>query len=177
MKINIGTKSPAKINALKELLEHYPLLKDSEINAMSVESGINDQPKSFDETITGAKNRAKGAFKDCDLSFGIESGIMRIPYTKSGYLDFCCCVIFDGKDFHMGMSSGFEYPPKVIEAVEKDNINISEAFKKLGLTDEEYIGHTTGAVGLLTKGRVDRKEHAKQAIITAMIHLENKELY
>ena len=178
MKINIGSKSIPKVEALKEIISMYNILKNSEVYSISVESEVSDQPKGFNEMITGAKNRAKNAFKNCDLSFGIESGLVNVPHTKTGYMEFCCCVIYDGKEYHLGMSCGMEFPKKVIELIEKENIDISNAFKKLKLTENEYIGNTnSGAVGILTKNRITRKEYTKQAIITAMIHLENKELY
>jgi inosine/xanthosine triphosphatase len=177
MKINIGSKAPPKVEALRELSNEYDILKGAEIIVMDVDSGVKGQPEGFDEIVKGAKNRAKSSFKDCSLSFGLESGIVPVPGTKSGYIDLCCCAIFDGKEFHLGTSMGFEYPKKVMELIKNEGLDASRAAKKVGLTEQDYIGHDQGLIGILTKGRVNRKEYSKQSIIAAMIHLENKGLY
>jgi len=177
MKINIGTKNKAKIDALKEILEGYPDFTGAEVFCRDVSTGVSEQPKSLQETIEGAMQRAKNSFDDCDFSVGLESGIMPVPYTKTGYMDTTACAIFDGKNFHLGLSSCFEYPPKVLEYILKNNKDASTAFRELGMTDEPYIGWGNGIIGVLTKDRLDRKEYTKEAIRTALIHLENKELY
>ncbi|OGY93137.1 MAG: hypothetical protein A3H70_05725 [Candidatus Komeilibacteria bacterium RIFCSPLOWO2_02_FULL_48_11] len=59
----------------------------------------------------------------------------------------------------------------------KEGKNISGAAKETKLTDHPYVGHAQGVIGILTKGRVTRKDYAKQAIAAALIHLENPDLY
>lgn len=54
---------------------------------------MSDQPKSLKETISGAMNRSRNAFSDCQFSFGLESGLMAVPFTKTGYMDVCVCVL------------------------------------------------------------------------------------
>jgi inosine/xanthosine triphosphatase len=175
--VNVGSGNPVKVKAVEEVLKSYGFLKDFEVRSVSVGTGVHRQPKSFEETITGAKNRAEKAFKGCNYSIGIEDGIMRIPHTKSGWMNFSCCAVYDGKQFHIGISSGFEYPKKIIELVLKEDLDINQAFFSSGLTENPEIGKAEGAIGLLTKGRLPRKELIKQAIFMALIHLENRELY
>ena len=177
MKITIGSKNKAKIDALKEILKEYPDFSDAEIISENVSSDVFDQPKSLDETINGAINRAKNSFVNCDYSIGLESGLMEVAQTKTGYMDTTACAIYDGKNFHLGLSSCFEYPPKVLKYMFENNENASNAFRELGFTNKPYIGHEEGIIGVITKNRLDRKEYTKQAIRTALIHLENKELY
>ena len=76
MRINSGSKNKIKIDALKEILFDYPYFKNAEIEAVEAPSGVDNQPKSLEETISGAMNRAKKAFANCDYSFGLESGLM-----------------------------------------------------------------------------------------------------
>ena len=177
MKINIGSKNKAKIEALKEILKEYPDFLNAEVVSKDVASEVSDQPKSLDETIKGAMNRAKNSFMDCSYGFGLESGLMKVPETKSGYMDFTACAIFDGKIFHLGLSSCFEYPPKVVDYILKENENISNAFKNLGLTEKDNLGAEEGAIGILTKNRLTRKKYTQEAVRMALIHLENKNLY
>ena len=47
MKLNIGTKNPIKIKAVKETIKNYDFLKDADINSLNVDSKVKDQPKSI----------------------------------------------------------------------------------------------------------------------------------
>src|SRR5690606_9172824 len=103
--------------------------------------GKTDQPRSLEETVEGAMHRAKSAFAECDYSIGIESGIMPVPHAKSGYMDVCVCVIYDGADSHMGLSSAWEFPNKeVMRLITEEGMNMSEAAKHAGMTASEYVG-------------------------------------
>lgn len=177
MIINVGSKNPEKIEAVKEILKEYSDFKDCEVLGIKTDSGVSNQPKNMDETIQGAINRAKGCFMNCDYSIGLESGLMKVPETKTGYMDVTCCAIFDGKKIHLGLSSAFEYPIKVTKMVFEEGLDINQAFFKTGLTDNPNLGSAEGAIGFLTKGRVLRRDYTKQAIYMALIHLENPELY
>ena len=177
MKINIGSKNKAKINALEEILKEYPNFLNAEVISKDGSSDISDQPKSLDETIKGAMNRAKNCFDSCDYSVGLESGLIKVPETKTGYMDTTACAIYDGKNFHLGLSSCFEYPIKLTKYVLEEDIDVSSAAKELGITEKDNLGADEGMIGILTKGRLNRKGLTKQAVVTALIHLENKDLY
>jgi len=177
MNINIGTRNPVKIEAVREAIRDYIMMRGSHIKAVDVQSGVHKQPKTLEETINGAMNRAKSAFSECTYSFGIESGMMQVPHTKSGYMDVTVCAIFDGKRYHLGMSSCFEYPYEVTRRLFSNGADVNEAAIEAGFTDKKAIGTSEGMIGLLTKGRLNRKEYTKQSIMMAMIHLENPEHY
>jgi non-canonical (house-cleaning) NTP pyrophosphatase len=88
-------------------------------------------------------------------------------------MDVCVCAIYDGKECHLGLSSAWEFPDtSVTDMTIKDGLDMSQAIKKAGMTKNENIGPSEGAIGILTKGRMDRKEYTKQALRTALIHLE-----
>lgn len=172
MNINIGSSNKIKVEALEELLQDYPHLKGAKISSLEISSGVADQPKSLDETIEGAMNRVKGVFDNCDYGFGIESGLMAVPNTKSGFMDVCVCAIYDGNEYHLGLSSAWEAPKKVMQHMLEDGLNMNDAALKAGLTDNPKVGASEGLIGIMTKGRLDRKAYTKEAIRTALIHLE-----
>lgn len=118
-------------------------------------------------------NRAKGAFEDCEFSFGIESGLMAVPKTKTGFMDVCVCAIYDGNEYHLGLSSAWEAPKDVTRYMLNEGLDMSQAAVKAGLTDNASIGSAEGLVCIMTKGRLTRKDHAKEAIRMALIHLED----
>lgn len=173
MKIKLASQNPVKVAALKEIVLDYPQLKNAAISAVEVASEVGDQPKSLAETVRGAINRSKNAYEDCAYSFGIESGLMAVPNTKSGYMDVCVCAIFDGKEYYLGLSSAWEVPKRVSEYMLSDGLNMNDAAFKAGLTSNLKVGSAEGLVGIVTKGRLTRKEYTKEAIRTALIHIDN----
>ena len=177
MIIKVGSKNPVKVNAVKETISNYSIFSGAEVLPIDISSGVSNQPKSLEETIQGAMNRAKKSFGGCEYSFGIEDGLAKIPQTKTNYMNFCVCAIYDGKQFHLGLSSGFEYPKEVTSLVFKEGLEIDEAFHKAGLTSNPRIGEADGVIGMLTNGRLTRKDYTKQAVVMAMLHLENPTLY
>ncbi len=177
MKIIVGSTNPVKVEAVRETISDYNFLKEAEVIGVAVSSRVSNQPKSLDETVTGAMNRARYAFKNCDYSIGLEDGLMRVPWTKMGYMNICVCDIFDKKEHCLGLSSAFEYPTEVIRLVLKEGLDINQAFHKVELTDNPKIGSDEGAIGILSKGRLMRKEYSKQAIMMALVRLENKRMY
>jgi len=173
-KINIGTANVVKKSALIEILSEYPHLKDAEVISRDIASGVSDQPKSLKETIKGAMNRSKDAFQSCDYSFGIESGLMAVPNTKTGYMDVTVCAIFDGNEFHLGLSSAWEAPLEVANYILKEGLDMNQAAHKAGFTKDLKVGSKEGLIGIMTKGRLSRKQYTKEALRTALIHIEVK---
>jgi inosine/xanthosine triphosphatase len=176
MIIKVGSTNPQKIKAVSDTVSQYEFLNDAKVEGILVDTGVADQPKSLVETVEGAINRAKRAFVECDLSFGLESGIVEVPETKVGFMDLCVCAIWDGVQSHLGMSSAFEPPRKIMDLMQ-GGMNMTQAAVALGLSTNSTVGSSEGLVGILTKGRIDRYEQARQSVVNALIHLENRNLY
>jgi inosine/xanthosine triphosphatase len=180
MIVVVGSKNEVKIQAAKEILNDYPLFQWAQIFWADVPSWVSPQPKTLKETLQWAKNRAKSAFESQSHSsygIGLESGLMEVPYTKTGYMDMAACAIYDGTQFHLWLSSAFEYPIKATKLVFEKGMDITQAFNAIWLSKNEKLGSAEWAIGLLTQGRVTRKDYTKQWITMALIHLENPELY
>lgn len=176
MKITVGTKNPSKVQAVVELLQEYPHLKDAAVAPKDVRSGVAEQPKSLHETIKGAMNRALYAEDDSNYSIGIESGLMKVPFTKSGYMDTCAAAIYDGKDFHLGLAPCWEFPDSsIMKLILEGNLDMVQAMVRARMTDDPELGSKQGAIGLLTKGRIDRKEYSKLALRMAFVHIDKHE--
>lgn len=175
--IKIGTKNAVKVNVLKDTVKDYPLLAGAAVFPVEVSTEVAEQPKSLEETISGAKARAKNAFTACDLSFGIEDGLMRVPGTLTGYMNVCVCAVYDVENYYLGISSAFEYPGKIVKILFREGLDVNQAFFETGLTKNKKIGSAEGAVAILTRNRWQRADTIKQSIVTALISFENKELY
>jgi inosine/xanthosine triphosphatase len=173
MKVAVGSKNPVKVNAAKNVLSK--ICGEVEVVAIDVDSEVPHQPFGIDETIQGAINRAKNAYSDdFDISVGIESGLMETPNSITGYIDLQWCAIFDGDKITLGVSSGFEYPPSVIEEVLKGK-EVGDVMDKV--TGVDNLGQKTGAVSYLSKGMLDRTENTEQCVLTAIIPRMNGKIY
>jgi inosine/xanthosine triphosphatase len=172
MRIIVGSTNPVKIGAVAEIILEYPHLRGARVVGIEADSEVGAQPMSLEEIIRGARNRAKNAFNECTYGIGIESGFMDVPYAKTGYMDICACAIFDGHDYYVGLSSAFECPQQIVDAVKIGNMELAEACRKAGFVDHGNIGREHGIIHLLTKGRLTRKEFTKQALRHALIYLD-----
>jgi inosine/xanthosine triphosphatase len=173
MKVIVGSQNPVKLNATRNVLDKiYPQL---EIEAREVDSGVPDQPIGLEITIQGAINRAKNAFKEgVDLSVGIESGLLEVPHSITGYLDLQWCAIYDGAKTTLGVSAGFEYPPLVIEQV-LNGMEVGDVMDQV--TGVDRLGQKTGAVSHLSRGLLDRTGNTEQCVLMAMIPRMNEKFY
>jgi len=175
MKVYVASVKAPKVDAVKEIAEEYDSLAGAEVIGIEVETGVSEQPLTVEETVQGAINRAKMAFRDdATYSFGIESGMVEVSQSRSGHIHIIAAAIHDGSDMHLGLAGGYEIPEVLQNIIEEKGVKLSEACKLSGLTDDPDIGASVGIIHLLTGGRLDRKGYTKQALIMAMIHLENK---
>ena len=177
MKIGVGSKNKTKVDAVTNVLLAYPMFESAEVVGVDVMVEQFGHPKSLEETVAGTVDRARQAYVNNDYGFGIESGLMSVPHTKSGFMEVAVCAIFDGKQIHLGLSPAFEWPKKVIGGILNKGLDGSQAMKEAGLTHQDKLGENEGFVGLFTKGRTNRTEYNKAAIVMALMHLENPEYF
>lgn len=172
MKIIVASKNPNKVEAVKETFAEYEFtnLAISSVEALNAP----EQPIGMDAICTGAKGRAEEVFSDCDLSVGIESGVLIIE--NKTMINLCVCSLYNGREHFLGVSSGFGIPENIAKYV-REGKNISEACKLAGITDHEYLGYAQGLIGILSKGKLDRKKYTKQAIEMALMHYNGNEMY
>lgn len=165
MQITIASKNPAKIDATKEVFKGK--FADIDFLNVDVSSEVSSQPIGLDETVRGAKNRAKNSFNDCDISVGIESGV--ISPDESRYMIITACVLFDGNNYYIGLSHGFCLPIDVSDLMKQQSIDVDLAVHKVGLSDDPRTGYKEGIIGIMTNGKLTRKEYTKSAIQMALV--------
>ena len=171
-RIVVGSINPVKILAVQECLKNYDV-DVKHLRGVDVDSNVADQPQSLEETFSGAANRARAAFATgACLSIGIEDGIFLQPGAADTFMNICVCALYDGTAFHYGTSSCFEYPSDISDLVRKDGLDVSQALGAAGYTNNAEIGSAQGAIGILSGGRLVRKDYAKQAVNAALIHLD-----
>ncbi len=173
MLINVGSENPIKVKAVKNAFGKY--FEEIEVKGIETDSEVKEQPLNLQDILKGAQNRAMKSFSNCNYSVGIESGIMSFP-SNSGYMEITMAVIFDGKDFFFGTSPLFEYPEKAVQLLLKGEDDINTAFAKL-FGKEKDMGKKKGAVGELTKGKINRTEFTELAVVMALMKIVSKEFY
>lgn len=175
--VTVGSQNATKIEAVREALGRSKYFADAQVVPVEVVTEEFGHPVGLEQVVHGAQDRAQQAFRDCRFSIGIEGGLVAAPGTKSGYLEIAVCAIYDGEQFHLGTSPGFEWPPAVIDSIINKGLDGSQAFRAAGFTKEEKIGKTGGAISVLTHGVIDRKAYNTIAVTMALLPLENLKHY
>lgn len=161
IRVAVGSTNRVKVEAVREVMES--IYGSVRVYAVDAKSGVPDQPFES-ETHRGAVNRAKEALGDRDLSVGIEAGVFEL-YGE--LMDIQHCAIIDQKGrITVGMGSGFAYPKDIADLV-RGGLTVGQAVDRV--YEKNAVGHSEGAIGLLSKGIMDRKELTKQSILAAMI--------
>jgi inosine/xanthosine triphosphatase len=173
MKAVVGSKNPVKLKATQNVMGK--IYSQLEVESVDVDSGVPDQPIGLEVTVQGAINRAKNSFRnEVDLSVGIESGLMEVPHSITGYLDLQWCAIYDGEKTTLGVSAGFEYPSMVIKQVVGGK-EVGDVMDQV--TGVDGLGEKKGAVSHLTRGLLDRTGNTEQCVLMAMIPRMNEGVY
>jgi inosine/xanthosine triphosphatase len=185
-RVRVGTANPPKLEAVRLAVRAYS--PAAEVEGVAVESGVPEQPVGFDEILRGARNRAgaAGASAACDLSVGIEDGLVELPGLGSGpVLNMGCVIVTDGKREGMGISSAFAYPPACVAPAFEAREPIGELFD--AYWREQRAGSpspnsapsaiSSGNVGKLSLGVLNRSEYARHAVLCALIPFLHPDLY
>lgn len=183
MRIIVGSTNPVKVGAVEEAFKRY--WPECEVVGVEVSSGVSSQPMSEEETINGAINRAKASIGSHDFGIGIEGGVCTIQ-DKMFECAWACVVaksqiknspiLKSGKQEYMeGLGGGlyFELPSKIAKQI--------KAGGELGPIMEEQmkfdVKRTKGAIGVFTKGQLDRKSAYVQIVLSALIKFVSPEWY
>lgn len=177
MKVHIGSKNAVKVKTVEDVFRQYELFKDAVFKGIGVSSDVPEQPVGLEQTLTGAKNRAFHSLEGADMSVGIESGLITRPFEQRPSSNFTYVAIFDGERWGMGGTPVFDYPPAILDAVFEQGVDLSEAAKIVGFTDEKKIGEGQGIIGRLTDGRFPREAYLAHAVHMALIPFIKPELY
>lgn len=165
-KFAVASENPVKIQAAKECLQC--LFEDADIDliAVVVKTEIDEQPLDLLVTKKGAKQRAIKCFeKTSRISIGIEDGVYK---DGDECKNICICYVFDGQNFAEGKSSSFLIPAEVAKFLYDENLDLEQAMLKAGLTNKENLGSQEGAIGVFSKGKLNRIDYTKQAVNLAL---------
>jgi len=165
-----------KIKAAHNVLRRFfPRVR---VQGVDVGAELPPQPIGRSKIIACATRRAKRALGSgkFDFGVGIEAGLVRAPRTLSGFVDVQWCAIVDRRGVvTLGHGSGFEYPARVVREVLSKRTEVGRVMERL--TGIWRIGERMGAVGYLSRGKLDRVRLTEQAVLMAMIPRLSPKLY
>jgi inosine/xanthosine triphosphatase len=176
MRILVGSANPVKIAAVRDAFE--PCFPGAVAEGIETPSGVPAQPVGA-ETFTGAENRARTllAFNDeqgleAEFCVGLEGGIAQ--YHARWFAFGVICIADATGRLGFGVSPLFELPPGVVD----DLLEGSELGHVMDrLAGERNTKQRGGAVGILTGGRITRRELYAQGAAMALIPFLNQEMY
>ncbi|MGC8478695.1 MAG: DUF84 family protein [Candidatus Micrarchaeia archaeon] len=171
MKIAIGTTNKLKVDAIKGVLGK--IFPDAEFIPTKVESGVSEDPKSEEEGINGALNRALKAMEieGADIGVGPEG----ITATNSyGTFVYGYVAIVDKAGAKgIGASAQVMLPKRVVELMSAGK-GLAEAMSELSSNSKEEIRTELGTNGILTNGMYDRSKEFTDATTCAVARFVSK---
>lgn len=172
-KVIIASKNPVKINCAKEAFTLAMPEEVFDFEGVDVSSEVSDQPMSDHETYLGAFNRASNAAQHHSGAYhiGIEGGISDDGQVMTA---FAWVVIQHGDKIGKARTATFELPQRIAELV-RSGVELGHADDQV--FRRENSKQKDGAVGILTRGIIDRKEYYKPAVLLALIPFLNPSLY
>ncbi len=172
----VASRNPVKVGAVEGAFRRMVPGGVAEVAGVSVDSSVSDQPLSDLETMRGAEARAEAAEAlrpEADYWVGIEGGI-ESRSESSGMMAFAWVVVRSSFGIGRARTGTFFLPDEVARLV-RNGMELGEAddivFARSNSKQEE------GAVGLLTRGVIDRRALYEHAVVLALAPLKNPLLY
>ena len=154
MIVRVGTAGAMKVAAARKAFAKF--FRGVRARGVDVPSGVSPQPLSFGEIAKGARNRARRAFQDCDFSVGIEAGVFRLSSLSPRPFQITLACVFDGEREALGAGPFYELPERMLR---------------------EIVRADTGAVAVVTKGKVTREAVTRDAVLMALAPFVSARLY
>ncbi len=160
-RIAVGSRNPVKVSAVTAVVRHFA--PAASVEGVAVASGVPDQPFGDDETMRGAATRARAAREalDADIGVGLEGGVVEAGDGQMRSCAWAAVSLRDGRAF-VGGSLAMPLPPAVAALV-RDGMELGHAMDTL--TGARDTKHGAGAVGILTRGMIDRQQ-AYEVLVT-----------
>jgi inosine/xanthosine triphosphatase len=158
--VAVGSTNPVKLAAARAVVAR--VASAALVESVEVGSTVRDQPWGDEETIRGARSRARAARRalDAELGVGIEGGVVE---DEQG-LRTCAWAVVVGPDDREGVGGSLAMPlPPVVADLVRDGLELGDAMDRVAGTHDLKRGQ--GAVGILTGGLIDR-QRAYEALIT-----------
>ncbi len=174
MKVAVVSKNPVKINAARAAFSSVFADTNIEIVALELESGVPDQPMSYEQTREGAHNRVQNALAledEFDYIIAYEGGV---DVFEDGPKTFAVLCIGKGEDMIYGQTATLPLPMSIYQ----DLLNGKELGDAMDtLFNTHNIKQKGGAIGQLTSGLQTRLSIYESATILALSYFAHPDLF
>lgn len=171
-RVAVGSGNPVKLAAARAVLRWA--VPHAVVEAVAVASGVPDQPFGDEETIRGARARARAALEalGADLGLGLEGGVVDGP----GGMRTCAWCVVVHRDGREGVGGSLAMPlPDAVADMIRAGEELGHAMD--ALVAERGTKQGKGAVGILTAGRIDRQGAYEVLVTYAMAPFVTSGLY
>lgn len=174
LKVAVGSTNPVKIKCVELAFKAVWPGKIFEFTGISVGSEISNQPMSDEESIQGARNRARKALNELtsDFGVGLEGGLQKIKgiWFTNGWI-----VVVNKKGLEgIGSTIRVETPSKVVNMINK-GLELGDVIDKL--FKGENLKQKQGYFGLLTNNLITRTTGYKDGVISALARFIHPEIF
>lgn len=174
MKVAVGSQNPVKIEATHRAFEALWPEEKWEVCGVDVSSGVSSQPMSDEESIRGARNRARLAIAKtgADYGVGLEGGLHKIG---AHYFDCGWIVVINREGVEgIGSTAKILTPPRIMELIEQG--------MELGAANDIVFGVVNskqgdGHFGLMTKNVIKRGDGYMQGVVMALSRFVHPRLF
>lgn len=166
VRITVGSLNPVKIAAVREAAGSF--FTRVAVASVKARSGVGAQPLSDEEAIRGAVARARQAREEtgAELGVGIESGVGWLAERCFG----CTWVAVAAEEGALELASSARFPlPSPIAVRIRAGEEMTTAMD--AWSGRTGVGRREGAAGVLSGGRVTRRETTVQALCFAFAAL------
>lgn len=175
MIVAIGSTNPAKIKAVETAFKKVWPKKKFKFIPTKVNSGVSKQPKSDEECIKGARNRAKLSMRKTksDFGVGLEGGLQKIGknWFDSGWI-----VVIDKDGIEgIGCSIKMQTPNKMINLINKKDLELGEVDDII--FNIKNSKQKQGHFGLMTNNAIRRSHAYSHAVISALVRFINPDIF
>lgn len=183
-RIAIGSTRRPKVEAVKQtfarLASHFDVPPDRmTFLAEDAASGVDETPRSLDDLMAGARNRARALRhllnqkgQSADLYVGLEGGLWAAGQTV--FLQSWAFVT-DGTHESFGSSGVIPLPEQIAEEAYRQGKSLSEVIDRFA--KQKDVRSNQGTWGILTKDLLTRQESFELALLSALAPFYNHALY
>lgn len=174
VRVAVGSRNPVKLSSVEKAFNTVWPNENWIVEGVDVSSGVSNQPMSDEESIKGARSRAKQALEKTGADYGVgqEGGIQKIG---NDCFDNGWMIVIDKKGNEgIGSTIKMIVPPKMMALINEG--------KEVGTANDIIFGlnnskQNAGHFGTLTNGFIDRTGCYKDGIISALARFIHPELF
>jgi inosine/xanthosine triphosphatase len=150
----VASQNPVKIEATRRGFASMFPSRTFHLHSVSVPSGVRPQPLSDAETLQGALNRVQHAahlVPQADYWVGIEGGVVE----HQGSMEAFAWIVVSAPHLLGKSRTGTFSVPEEVATLVRQGYELATAVEEM--YRQTQVKSTTGAVGVLTEGVIDRR--------------------